>query len=1306
MFTWRPKPRGGGRGGSSSASDSGDSPTSTTSQQAQIPAPVDGRHPGQPSSSRRNEPGNSSNPASATSIAQDTEAPERTGRPIQPTPVLDYQPPEFRGLPPPSSSSKRIYNMPGPAPQPIHDEYYTRNELATFKFGSPSITTMTDASSQIDPLSSEDDFPHPGADTTPRPSLAVHTEASHRPVRNDASSTHTFGIRSVASTSTSSLAEASSTDGSQAQVETSPEHSSDDEPRARYYTFPYVESLSSSSVDSNSTRDDFYDDEDLSDPDLEISSARFDDAGSYDQSYWNTPPDQDSFIADYLSQRRGSNPIAIPGVQEGSSHGRDREDSVATVKYPTPSAPGPSNVTPRSPTATVPNPFSLPNNEVEWDHRRRAMQDRIDSSGTRSHPPIHAMDFAATGFSNHAGPSTSSPMTHDGNHDTALEFDTSEWENIAGGIKLGDELGDVDAAPIGALNANFWSRFAPNDGPRRPSIASTINDTFQKHALAFKDQDWSFKKDQADGTAHMKKKRSTFIPFNERPVKRGPPWKGMGIGQREFWRNDLTGIYKVERLEILASENRPPQQRLSIHHYRDGSRQAQRPIPGLTYDPHNGPTTTVHKHSKAAAFSLSRHYRDRSQSKAGDRRNNSSRAQPLRNAVYINGKKTAMILLAPRKVQEAYTSTTTTRKLESHGLLDDPHRSRELDRLKRLAEQDDRLKEKARVKERARQEKEQRKAAEERAKRDKGKGRARGQELTNSEIPAMSQVETDFPSLSINSSRHPTSSTPPSDSLAQAVAETGLQPEGQHVTRVVTPSTSASSTVIAHESPVAPTQQPPSTGNVRPSTESHDGASQQTQYPADVTSGHGIANSSDIHPLPRDHIYGDDEEYIDEEDEQLGLIPRRRKRTPHNEAYHSLSPESIDSFAAQQDNHSRGIFPWLSGRNASSRTLHADTPYHPPWLSAPSRPNNHDMQMQVVAGLNTSFQGVGLLPTDKEIRESRKRKALKNQARDAGTERKYTKEKDIFIDLPDDALYMLLPLWPSETDPVSSRDHPFQMPTIAISDRLYALVYYKPWYPPETGKSKSKEKARRSRGSPTSSQDGIYIDERNVLMSQFYIGARIVTYDDLEGSNVRVPELGLSVMGPLKDAFDSIPINERPPKPRHKGKGKGKDNNEGKEFWDYIIGSYHARDHPMEFYPEGFKKMGLATQHGEDGFTSSSNGGGPSYSNDSVPSGSTAAVPSGSDSINEVVSNNASTSSLPSVSSGSGGSRIDVNTIAPFGEPSLSDNQINPTRFPVNSEEDPIQEPPILLTPIGRAVLEMAFMGALAVTGFSPQPFW
>jgi hypothetical protein len=691
--------------------------------------------------------------------------------------------------------------------------------------------------------------------------------------------------------------------------------------------------------------------------------------------------------------------------------------------------------------------------------------------------------------------------------------------------------------------------------------------------------------------------------------------------------------------------------------------------------------------------------------------------------VYINGKKTAMILLAPRKVQEAYTSTTTTRKLVSHGLLDDARRSREIERLKRLAEQDDKFKEKARIKERARQEKEQRKAAEEKAKRDKGKGKAKGHGSTfQSDASTLAQVELESSNLSTSPVRRQTVSTPPSDSPAQASPEARIpspHPREQdsatlvYATPMETPSTSVSSTVNVHTAEAnAPAQISPSSPRISPRGISGPVEAQtnvpplpslQPEQPGSVVPRSSV-DPSEVYPLSRDHHYhGDQEEELDEEDEQLGLVPRRRKRTPHNEAYHSLSPESIDSFAAQQDNHSRGFLPWFSGRNASSRALHVDAPYHPPWLSAPSRPNNHDMQMQVVAGLNTSFQGVGLLPTDKEIRESRKRRTLKNQAQDAArTERKYTKEKDIFIDLPDDVLYMLLPLWPSETDPVSFRDHPYQLPPIAVSDRLYALVYYKPYYPQESsGKSKSKDKSRRSRGSPMSSQDGIFIDERNVLMSQFYIGARIVAYDDLEGSNVRVPELGLSVMGPLQEAFETIPVNQRSRKPKTRGKGK----DEGKEFWDYIIGSYQSRDHPMEFYPEGFKKMGLATQQADGSNpASSSNCAGPSSSNASVPSGSTAAVPSGSGSIREVSSNNASTSSLASVSSGSGSSQGDQNSIAPFGEAEPHD--IPPTRFPTNSEEDPIQEPPIMLTPIGRAVLEMAFMGALAVTGFAPQPFW
>ena len=729
---------------------------------------------------------------------------------------------------------------------------------------------------------------------------------------------------------------------------------------------------------------------------------------------------------------------------------------------------------------------------------------------------------------------------------------------------------------------------------------------------------------------------------------------------------------------VSGGENRPPQQRLSVQHVRGASTHAQGLFPKLVYD--NGPTTTIHKHSRAAAFSLSRHYKP--QYRSAEARKSASKAQPHQNATYANQKKTAMILLASRMVQEAYTSTTTTRKLKSHGLLGETHRTRELERLERLAEQDDRLKEKAQMKEKARHEKEQRK--EERARKDKGKGKVR-RELTNhSGASELSQIENDFASLGILVPHHSSLSTSPSNELVQTEAEIDFSsPEKLHAGL-----------------PGTPAQHTPLEGDHSMQSQVPHNSPAQKQHPTDSAPEPLVIHANQACPSSGEHLYGhDEEEDIDDEDEKLGLVPRRRRRTPHNEAYHTLPPESIDSFATHQDIHLRGFLPWLSGRNASHRTLRLDTPYQPPWLSAPSRPSNFDIQMQVVAGLNTSFQDVGLLPSGREIRENRKRKALKSQVRHSRAERKYIKEKDVFTDIPDDALYMLLPLWPSETDPVSSKDHPFKVPPVAIADRLYLLVYYKPWYPSETF-GRIKDKSRISRGSPTSSQDGVYVDERNVLMSQFYIGARTIAYDDLEGSNVRVPENGLSVIGPLREACECIPVNNRPSKTNSKGKGKdaGKEKGEGvgkgKDFFDCIIGSYQSRDYPVEFYPEGFARMKLATQEEEVS----------SHSDNFVPLGSTAATPT-SGRIENLSSSNPSTSSLASVSSGSGASQLDLNNIAPFGEPT-SVKHINPHHLIATSEEIPIQEPPIRLTPIGRAVLEMAFMGALAVTGFSPEPFW
>lgn len=648
-----------------------------------------------------------------------------------------------------------------------------------------------------------------------------------------------------------------------------------------------------------------------------------------------------------------------------------------------------------------------------------------------------------------------------------------------------------------------------------------------------------------------------------------------------------------------------------------------------------------------------------------------------------------MILLAPRKVQEQYTSTATTRKLESHGFLDDPHRKSDPDRYKRLADED----EKQRLKEQSKREKEM----EKRARKDKSKIKSRGSETTpttvethsqhsqNSQIAKQDHTKSPSrPSTAPSSSSAPTpqaeggatlDTSPRQDAIRNIASSADLMAPVMEVSKSSAPSVIAAvaqgAVSTQNPAPIAEllsTSRVTSPSTALPSDSSQLESSSLRRQQSDSTSS-GAKTVSPRHRSGYDHE--EEEDVTDEEDKQIGLVSRRRKRTPHNEVYHSLSPESIDSFANQPDNHSRGLFALIS-RNSSNRTLHHnDVPYIPPWLSAPSRPNNHDLQMQVVAGLNHSFQGVGLLPTDKEMRETRRRRAKKQASDDNRTERQYTKEKDVFIDLPDEALYMLVPLWPSETDPVSAKEHPFKMPELESSKRLYVVIYYKPWH--ETSKKKGKERNKK-RLSPSASFEGFYMDDRNILMTQFYIGARVVTYDDLEGSNIRVPELGLSVMGPLEEAFASAPVHDKKRYPQGSEqpdrKGKAKERTDTKTFWDFIIGTYYSRDHAIEFYPEGFKKMALATQEAE------------------IP-----------------VSNNASTSSLasvPSIASGAASVGPSSNDIAPFAEPEASPDP----QYPINSEEEPIEEPPIILTPMGRAVLEMAFMGAMAVTGFTPRPYW
>jgi len=132
--------------------------------------------------------------------------------------------------------------------------------------------------------------------------------------------------------------------------------------------------------------------------------------------------------------------------------------------------------------------------------------------------------------------------------------------------------------------------------------------------------------------------------------------------------------------------------------------------------------------------------------------------------------------------------------------------------------------------------------------------------------------------------------------------------------------------------------------------------------------------------------------------------------------------------------------------------------------------------------------------------------------------------QDILDDIPDDSPYMLLPLWPGQTDPASSRKYPFRF-HIPLNQRLYLLVWYKPdpspnGMLPKSGlffKKPSPQSSASSQISFTKKGDW------NPLRSHFHFSGRIVGHHQLQGTGIRIPKEGLHVLGPLEEAYKMMP---------------------------------------------------------------------------------------------------------------------------------------------------------------------------------------
>lgn len=563
--------------------------------------------------------------------------------------------------------------------------------------------------------------------------------------------------------------------------------------------------------------------------------------------------------------------------------------------------------------------------------------------------------------------------------------------------------------------------------------------------------------------------------------------------------------------------------------------------------------STIHKHSKAVAFSIGRFHRKKTESKENMRETGSGplimASHPPASSVDSQKRPGGMILLAPRRVQVAFTNTTSTRKLESHGLLDEDRSSRGYELGSGKGRDNDKKKDKERNK---KQEREKVKQKPQRQEESKGKERALG---------AFQEGSVDVVNLSETSK------------FINASSGSGSYQ---------TPSVITASTIVAPSVPLTPLS-----SRVDFNTQRTDNDTTSRSVTTNLVTSRARRRRRRIHDTLE--MYDDEDEY----DCDAGRHSPPTT-TPHSETYGTVNAsflEQLNVERAQQELETESVFKRLfRGRNnrATSATVGPPTAqsqanYDPPWIVLPSR-RKQEQQQRVVENLNSSFMDVGLLPSNHRTKK-----------RSGSVLRKNREEQPngILSEVPEESLYMLLPLWPGETDPISIQDHLHLLRRIPPADRRqYVLIYYR-----STGKKGDKKK----RSSPAVDADRT---DRSILLTSFHISARFVAHNELIGSGIRVPDEGLTISGPLDYAWETLPSAEA--------------REECKSGW--VIGVCSSRESGIEFIPEGLIRMDLCRASWK------------------------------------------------------------------------SPNAVNDDFIP--------PEPPLHLTPIGQSVVEMAWLGAIALTSF------
>ncbi|KAJ7497752.1 hypothetical protein FB451DRAFT_1359930 [Mycena latifolia] len=1109
----------------------------------------------------------------------------------------------------------------------VDEQQRLARQHSNFSFGTGTMPPPSPGRS-IGPLDEldEDDMRRRGADETPRQSLAGTTRtartyrdprtpsAYYTPPRSDAASHHTFGTSSASSLSSPSRS------GSRSRTTSSTTHTSvvsaDDPLALGGVTFNPIHHHPTLPPDVEFDSEE--DDEEQFDAEydlIEVSSARG--GGSVEGAAFEAAFERQMY-AEALNAhgggRRPSLPMAIPGAPTdeiaaaGRHREREREGSLATLRRPSRSLDDQSILTLGPPTSTsgtapVPAPATVSVPETDGDWR---------SLSARHLPPGPTIPTVPTFAARAPSPSSASPSGGGGIDGFGFDLD---WSAMRAGI-TGLDMSDVavhnspsSAHPSSAHSSRAGRR--PSQLSlmlRRPSTASGGSvmydpDTFSAAVRGWGGEEyerqrkyWTFRRDAADGRgapppSHSNKRErgngGSFASAADRgggglsPVRsitggrvglalggggsimsgngggyreregggggggeraKHAPWRGMALNAEEIWNSWLVGGFKVRRIELRPQK---PQQRVTIDPFRGPFTLGPKP-------PHDGAYTNIHKHSKVMAFSIHRHYKPTRSSATlsgstvyasssaggyghghGEGRGSISTARGSVSAASRGGgsasgggssrayeerrRPTAMILLAPRHVQEAYTSTNTTKGLRSHGLLDeraDP--------------------------------------------RGDGRGGERGESRSGREREEVRRREKEREREKKGKSGSTTS--------VGSTSRTQLSSSG---------STAGSAYTLT-----PPPPPPPPLASLATHT-----------YPPPVPPRSASASRR----RRRDDSLGLGADSDDDSDTERAL--RVSSRTTHNEAFSTMDASSLDQLVLAQDAARHGDSANVLSRVLRRAPAHPavgaapHSVYIPPWVTLQSRVKQEERRRRHDV-LSNSFEDVGLLPPKK------------SSGGGARSKKPAAGGVDIFAQVPSDALFMLLPLWPGPTDPVSERNAtkpPHEIPT---EQRQYLLVSYKPTDerpPPPT----KKEKKGSSHSSPTSSGDGAAGGGGgcDILLASYHISARLVSHADLQGSGVRVPDEGLAVLGPWHEAWLSMPqIATR-------------------DHGLLVIGTCVSREAGVEFDPEGLVKMGLCIPVPQE-------------------------VPGAADEL----------------------------------------------------QEEPVAE----LTPIGKAVLEMAWIGCIAVTSFGP----